>query len=201
MKADLTLVEEAQAGSSKAFSELVLRHQKALLRLCLRFTRDLAAAEEITQEAFVKAYEKLDGFEGRASFKSWLFQIGVNTAKNWLRSQRADTVSVDDVHMAVGPQAEAGMIQQDLKLTIQREVDRLPERQKVALTLRIYEDLSFQEIAQVMDCPYDTAKANFRHGLMKVKAAFEADPLLRTWLDDNVDMVLTNQLADGEVET
>lgn len=142
MKSDLTLVEEAKAGSQAAFSELVRRHQKTLLRLCLRFTRDLQAAEEVVQESFVKAYEKLNSFEGRSSFKSWLFQIGVNNAKNWLRGQKGDTVSLDDVQMSVSAQAESGMMKQDLKAQMQKEIDRLPGRQKTAVLLRIYEDLS-----------------------------------------------------------
>ena len=81
-KDDLDLITEVKAGNRGAFSELVRRHQKALLRLCMRFVKDVNYAQDIVQESFIKAYEKLDSFEGRSSFKSWLFQIGVNTAKN-----------------------------------------------------------------------------------------------------------------------
>jgi RNA polymerase sigma-70 factor (ECF subfamily) len=198
MKADLTLVEEAKAGNQAAFSELVRRHQKTLLRLCLRFTRDLQTAEEVVQESFVKAYEKLNSFEGRSSFKSWLFQIGVNNAKNWLRGQKGDAISLDDVQMSVAAQAETGMIKQDLKTQMQKEIDKLPERQKTAVVLRIYEDLSFAEIAQIMECPYDTAKANFRHGLLKLKASFEESSSFTAWTDEE-EVATMN--APNEVES
>lgn len=94
---DLELVEKVKAGDRKAFSELVKRHQRSVLRLSLRFVKDMGAAEDVTQDAFIKAYEKLNSFEGRASFKSWLFQIAVNTARNKIRESKRDTVDIDDV--------------------------------------------------------------------------------------------------------
>src|SRR5579862_2370400 len=87
MKADIDLVREIKAGNRAAFSELVTRHQKAIYRLALRFTRDHGTAEDIVQDTFVKAYQKLESFEERSSFKSWLFRIAINTSKNKLRGQ------------------------------------------------------------------------------------------------------------------
>ena len=170
---DDELVQEIKKGSRKAFSEIVKRHQKSLLRMSLRFVKDLDVAEDIVQESFIKAYEKLNAFEGRSSFKSWLFQIAVNTAKNKLRERKRITTDIDSVQLAVGAVAETSLVYTALSQEIQDEIDRLPTKQRTALILRVYEDLSFKEIADIMECPYDTAKANYRHALMKLKDSFE----------------------------
>lgn len=176
MKSDLELVSEVRGGNRKSFSELVQRHQRSLLRLSLRFTKEQASAEDIVQESFIKAFQKIESFEGRSSFKSWLYQIALNTARNRYREKmfgQADRafemVNVEDVPLGVDPGAETGLLRADVRKRIRAEVDRLPERQRMALSLRIFEDLSFKEIAQIMDCPYDTAKANYRHALLKLK--------------------------------
>lgn len=167
---DLELVERVKQGEKAAYSQLVMRHQRALLRLILRFVRDMDLAQDVVQEAFIKAYDRLESFEARASFKSWLFQIAVNTARNHLRDEKRDQfVNADDLHFSIGPEAENRLLNESLSLSMRDLVDSLPERQRLAVNLRIYEDLSFKEIAVLMDCPYDTAKANFRHGLMKLK--------------------------------
>ena len=173
MKADLELVSEVKRGSQAAFSELVKRHQKGLFRLVWRVTRDQSLAEDVVQEAFVKAYQKINLFEERSSFKSWLYRIGINTAHNTLRSRKNDQVSIDDISISGQAESEKVLVYRDLQELVAKEMGNLPERQKTALQLRIFEDMSFQEIAEIMECPYDTAKANYRHGLMKMKAALE----------------------------
>ncbi|MFN8943890.1 MAG: RNA polymerase sigma factor [Pseudobdellovibrionaceae bacterium] len=173
-KTDIELVDETKQGNRKSFSELVKRHQKNLLRLSLRFVKSLDLAEDIVQDSFIKAYEKLHSFEGRASFKSWLFQIAVNTARNKLRETKRDTTDIDKVQVAVLAVAESNLVHSAIAAMIQEEVEKLPFKQKTALVLRVYEDLSFKEIADVMECPYDTAKANYRHALLKLKEVFES---------------------------
>lgn len=173
MKADSELVQEVKAGNRNSFSMLMERHQRGLLRLSLRFTREHSSAEDIVQESFIKAYQKIDMFEGRSSFKSWLYQIAVNTARNRLRSRNQEMVSLDELSLGVSAGAEMELLQTDVKKIIRAEVENLPERQKLALKLRIFEDLSFKEIADIMACPYDTAKANYRHALMKLKSNLE----------------------------
>ncbi len=200
MKADLELVDEVKAGEGKAFSELVKRHQTALLRVCSRMTRDNELAEDIVQESFVKAYRKINLFEGRSSFKSWLFQIAINTARNKLRSQRFELVNIDDVNMATNESAEASLIHLDIKAILRCEVEKLPEKQRRALELRIYEDLSFNEIAQIMDCPYDTAKANYRHGVLKIKQALEDNEMLKNWVGSDDSLFSEIHLTLAEVE-
>jgi RNA polymerase sigma-70 factor (ECF subfamily) len=158
-------------------------------------------AEDIVQDAFVKAYQKLSSFEGRSSFKSWLFQIAVNTAKNKLRSQR-DMVSIDQIQM--GTIAADGLEKRGLQEMIRDFVEELPEKQKLALTLRVYDDLSFKEIADIMDCPYDTAKANYRHGLMNIKKSLERKNMMDQVRQNSEDTFTTEiemspLRAEGEI--
>lgn len=184
MKADLELVRTAKLGDTASFSELVRRHEKSLLRLIWRLTKDRSVAEDVVQDTFIKAYQKLNLFEERSSFKSWLFRIGINTANNRLRSRDKDHVSIDNVHISQAAEAERKLVFKDLQELVASLLEELPDRQRVALTLRIFEDLSFQEIAVVMDCPYDTAKANYRHGLLKMKDAL----LKHKWLENLVEL-------------
>jgi RNA polymerase sigma-70 factor (ECF subfamily) len=181
---DLELVEKVRTGDRRAFSELVKRHQRSVLRLSLRFVKDMDVAEDVTQESFIKAYEKLNSFEGRASFKSWLFQIAVNTARNKIREFKRNTVDIDDVHLAVGAEAETTLVHTAVADIIHQEVEKLPFKQKTALMLRVYEDLSFAEIANIMECPYDTAKANYRHALLKLRQTFEEQEELKGWTEE-----------------
>ena len=181
MKSDIELVLEVKNGERKAFSELVQRHQRALLRLTLRFTREQALAEDIVQDAFIKAYQKIDLFEGRSSFKSWLFQIALNTAKNRFRERTQDLINIEDTHLGVDAGAETGLVQADIKKRLRDEVEKLPEKQRIALTLRVFEDMSFKEIAQIMQCPYDTAKANYRHALLKLRERLEQEESIEGW--------------------
>lgn len=146
--------------------------------------KDLDCAQDVVQEAFIKAYEKLSLFEGRSSFKSWLYQIAVNTAKNKLRENRHQFSDIEDVSIGIEATAEKNLVHQAVGEILQREVDQLPFKQKTALVLRVYEDLSFAEIAQIMECPYDTAKANYRHALMKLKETFENKTELRSWTNE-----------------
>jgi RNA polymerase sigma-70 factor (ECF subfamily) len=175
LKSDLELVAFVKEGERWAFAELVNRHQKPLLRLVLRLLREPSIAEDVVQEAFLKSYQKLSTFEGRSSFKSWLYQIAINTAKNRFRDKSNLNSDIEQTHLGVDPGAETDLIKGDVREMIRRQIERLPERQRIALTLRIFDDLSFKEIADIMECPYDTAKANYRHALLKLKEKLESE--------------------------
>lgn len=175
---DRELVDLLKEGDESVFSELVKRHQESLLMLCFRLLRDKGLAEDVAQEAFVKSYQKIHLFEGRCSFKSWLIQIAMNTGKNKLRSMKKGFLEIDKVPLSVAPKAEQNVSQKDAKKLLNKEIDKLPDKQRKALILRIHEDLSFKEIAHIMQCPYDTAKANYRHGLMKLRKVFKKDMAL-----------------------
>lgn len=173
METDFEVIESILNGNKKDFSILVRKYQKPMLRLILRMTRELSMAEDIVQEAFLKAYQNLKSFQGKSSFKSWIFQIGINTMKNKLRTQKFEHLPLESFEFAAEMAFEGGveekMMKADLKGMISAEIDKLPPRQRAAITLRIFDDLSFKEIAEIMECPYDTAKANFRHGFLKLK--------------------------------
>jgi RNA polymerase sigma-70 factor (ECF subfamily) len=199
VKTDLELVEEVKSGNRLSFSELVKRHQKGLLRMSLRFVKDLDTAEDVVQDAFIKAYEKLHSFEARASFKSWLYQIAVNNARNRIRDTRKNMVDIDNIQLAVGAEAESNLVHGAVAGLLQEEVDKLPDRQRTALVLRVYEDMSFKEIAEIMQCPYDTAKANYRHALIKLREVFEEQQDLKTWTEEIGGFLgETNQYAEAE---
>ncbi len=197
---DLQWIGQIRAGQRTSFSHLVRKYQKSLLRVSLRFVKDLATAEDVVQESFMKAYERLDSFEGRASFKSWLFQIAVNTAKNKLRERRDGHSDLDSVQLSIPSVAEESVSHQALSKLIHKAVEELPFRQKTALVLRIFEDMSFKEIAEIMQCPYDTAKANYRHALLKLKDEFEMDTELKHWNFDEGGL-MELQKKRTEVET
>lgn len=181
---DLEVVNLVRGGDRKAFSILVKRHQKGLLRLSVRFMKDVDAAEDIVQEAFIKAYERLASFEARASFKSWLYQIAINTAKNKLRDRFEDMADIDHVPLAVPARAETDLLHGAIATLLQQHIDQLPFRQRTALVLRVYEDLSFKEIAEIMECPYDTAKANYRHALMRLREELQSHQDLKQWTEE-----------------
>ncbi|MCB0350699.1 MAG: sigma-70 family RNA polymerase sigma factor [Bdellovibrionales bacterium] len=187
MEADHIVVERAKNGDIRAFSELVLRHQKSLLRLAYRVLGDLEMAQDVVQESLMKAYQKLDSFEGRSAFKSWVYQITLNTAKNKLRGKRPELVDVEKTNIVYDFDFEDEILNQDLKIIVRAEVDKLPLKQRTALNLRIFEDMSFAEIAEVMHCPYDTAKANYRHALMKLRHTLGDQVSLKAFLPDNIN--------------
>lgn len=197
---DLELVGKVKSGDRRAFSELVKRHQRSVLRLSLRFVKEMDTAEDVTQEAFIKAYEKLNSFEGRASFKSWLFQIAVNTARNKLRENKRDVVDIEDVQLAVEAKAESSLVHTAVSDILNNEVEKLPFKQRTALVLRVYEDMSFNEIADIMECPYDTAKANYRHALMKLRQVFEQQAELKDWTNEvgGFFMEVTQKFVEAE---
>jgi RNA polymerase sigma-70 factor (ECF subfamily) len=183
IKTDFELIQDVKSGIKTAFGALVERHEKFLMKVVVRMTRDLNAAEDIVQDSFIKAYRRLHLFEGRSSFRSWLYQIALNTTRNRFRKTNRETIGTDHIDVAVEGESESNLIAVDVRTVIQKEVDKLPDRQRTALSLRIFEDLSFKEIAEIMQCPYDTAKANYRHALLKLKERLEGNQMLRTWTE------------------
>lgn len=206
MNKDTRFSEDTQAiqaflqGNNQAFAWLVSKYRIHLFRLGVKMTRNFPLVEDAVQDTFIKAYQKLSGFEGRSSFKSWLYTIFLNTLRNHLRGKEHDTL--ESHHLSQGDSGgEQVFYRKQIAEKIELTIAQLPERQKLAVTLRIYEELPFEEIAQIMQCPYDTAKANFRHGILKVKQALldlqidgsdiahqslVPESLGRLWLDERV---------------
>lgn len=172
-EADLALVRRVQSGDQQAFGLLVTKYQRKLLRLVLRLVRDPAEAEDITQEAFIKAYRALPGFRGDSAFYTWLYRIGVNCAKSWLMvhgrrlSNLGDLLGSDDEVREIDDIAgmrddetpERILLSKQIGETVNSAMDALPEDLRTAISLREIEGLSYEEIAQVMDCPIGTVRS------------------------------------------
>ena len=168
---DQQLVERVQRGDKQAFGLLVAKYQRKLARLLSRLIRDPAEVEDVAQETFIKAYRALPSFRGDSAFYTWLYRIGINTAKNFLVSQgrRAPTTTDFDSEEAEtfedGDQLrdintpERLMMTRQIGDTVNSAMEALPEELKTAIVLREIEGLSYDEIATIMDCPIGTVRS------------------------------------------
>ncbi|MBK9217971.1 MAG: RNA polymerase sigma factor RpoE [Uliginosibacterium sp.] len=168
---DQQLVEKAQRGDQKAFGLLVAKYQRKLARLLSRMIRDPAEVEDVTQEAFIKAYRALANFRGDSAFYTWLYRIGINTAKNYLVAQgrRAPTTTEFEIEDAEGfddasllreiDTPERLLHTQQIARTVNAAIEALPEDLRTAVTLREIDGLSYDEIAEVMNCPIGTVRS------------------------------------------
>ncbi|NQZ01325.1 MAG: sigma-70 family RNA polymerase sigma factor [Bdellovibrionales bacterium] len=199
MKADQDVIQEIKNGNTSSFAILVERHQKTMMKAALRVTRNFNLSEDIVQESFIKAYQKLDSFEGRSSFRSWMYQITLNTAKNRLRSLKRENVSLENMTLATDSGLDEKLHRLSVFEKLKSEIDDLPEKQRQAISLRIFDDLSFKEIAELMNCPYDTAKANYRHAMLKLKAKIECHPEFQ--LMNQRGSLMSNELSVVEVKS
>lgn len=170
-EADQVLVQRAQTGDQQAFGLLVVKYQRKLMRLVMRLVRDPAEAEDVTQEAFIKAYRALPSFRGESAFYTWLYRIGVNAAKNWLmaKGRRVQTASGGEGEEAGNYDGgellrdadtpERILMSRQIAETVNAAMDRLPEDLRIAITLREIEGLSYEEIANAMNCPIGTVRS------------------------------------------
>jgi RNA polymerase sigma factor RpoE len=168
---DQALVERAQGGEKRAFDLLVSKYQRKLGRLLSRFIRDPAEVEDVSQEAFIKAYRALPSFRGDSAFYTWLYRIGINTAKNYLVAQgrRAPTSTEFDSEEAETFESadqlrdintpESLLLSKQIGETVNSAMDALPEELRTAIVLREIEGLSYEEIAEMMDCPIGTVRS------------------------------------------
>ncbi|MBI3480992.1 MAG: RNA polymerase sigma factor RpoE [Nitrosomonadales bacterium] len=187
---DQQLVERVQRGDKHAFDLLVSKYQRKLGRLISRFVRDPAEAEDVTQDAFIKAYRALSGFRGESAFYTWLYRIGINTAKNHLlaNKRRAPTVTPFDAEEAESfdeasllrevSTPENELMSKQVVDVVQLSLQQLPEDLRSALTLREIEGLSYEEIANVMNCPVGTVRSRIFRAREAV--AENLRPLLET---------------------
>ncbi len=168
---DRLLVERVQQGDKQAFSLLVAKYQRKLGRLVGRMVREPADVEDVVQEAFIRAYRALPGFRNDSAFYTWLYRIGINAAKNWLVShgRKVPTATVLDSEEMEGAEdapllrdtdtPEQLLMSRQMADTVNAAVAALPEDLRTAVTLREIEGLSYEEIAQVMDCPIGTVRS------------------------------------------
>lgn len=169
-QADQALVARAQRGDTGAFDLLVRKYQHKVAKLIGRYVRDRTEVEDVSQEAFIRAYRALAGFRGDSAFYTWLYRIAVNTAKNYLESLArrppGSDLEVEGAELlAVGePLRESAtperqLLTDEIAATIRRTLAALPEDLRTAVTLREFEGLSYEEIAEAMDCPIGTVRS------------------------------------------
>jgi len=168
---DQQLVERAQRGDKRAFDLLVSKYQRKLARLLSRFIRDSIEVEDVTQEVFIKAYRALPTFRGDSAFYTWLYRIGINTAKNYLvaMGRRAPTTTNIDSEEAEGFEdgdqlrdlntPEDELASKQVAETVNQTLGELPEELRTAITLREIEGLSYDDIANIMNCPIGTVRS------------------------------------------
>lgn len=169
---DQLLVQRVQAGDQKAFELLVAKYQRRIFRLISRFVRDAALAEDVAQETFLRAYRAIGQFRGDSQFYTWLYRIAVNTAKKSLSDSARDpviressTISEDGETFVSGEQLtdmetpEAVLASREIARTVNAAMDALPEDLRTAIALREIEGLSYEDIAQVMNCPVGTVRS------------------------------------------
>ena len=167
---DQKLVVRVQQGDKTAFDLLAKKYQHKIAKLISRYVRDLREVEDVTQEALIKAYRAIGGFRGESAFYTWLYRIAVNTAKNYLESQGrrppGSDVEIDGAELiesgdGLRDQAtpERQMLTAEIAATVQRVLEHLPPDLRTAITLREIEGMSYEEIAEIMDCPIGTVRS------------------------------------------
>jgi RNA polymerase sigma-70 factor (ECF subfamily) len=187
---DQQLVERAQHGDKHAFELLVSKYQRKLARLLSRFIRDSTEVEDVTQEAFIKAYRALPSFRGDSAFYTWLYRIGINTAKNYLvaMGRRAPTTTEIDTEEAEGFEdgdqlrdlntPENELASRQIADTVNQTLAELPDELRTAITLREIEGLSYEDIANIMSCPIGTVRSRIFRAREAIAARLR--PLLGT---------------------
>jgi RNA polymerase sigma-70 factor (ECF subfamily) len=167
---ELSLVRRVQRGDKGAFDALVLKYQHKLVKLVMRYVRNPAEAEDIAQEAFIKAYRALPQFRGDSAFYTWLYRIAINTAKNAVVSRDRSPIdySIDrnneesyemQGRMKDSETPEALVLTDEIRSTVNAAIEALPEDLRTAIVLRELEGLSYEEIAAAMDCPVGTVRS------------------------------------------
>jgi RNA polymerase sigma-70 factor (ECF subfamily) len=167
---DAELVERFRNGDRRAFDELVVARRPALLAVVRRYVKNEADAEEVTQRAFLAAYEKIDGFRGESSFKTWLFRIAVNLSLNHIRGgARTTSMDLDDIGAFTNSLGTEKLVAAEVWQKVQARLGDLPPKQRLVVELRLFHDMTFKEVAAIADCSEDSAKVNFHHGVKKLR--------------------------------
>jgi RNA polymerase sigma-70 factor (ECF subfamily) len=167
---DQQLVQRVQAGDKSAFNLLILKYQHRVLKLVSRFVSDAAEAEDVAQEAFLKAYRALASFRGESAFYTWLYRIAINTAKNALVANRRRPVDFDldlqdpdqyerQARLKDEDTPEGVLLTDEIRTVVERAMEQLPEDLRTAIVLRELEGMSYEEIAEAMDCPVGTVRS------------------------------------------
>jgi RNA polymerase sigma-70 factor (ECF subfamily) len=185
---DQLLVERVKQGDKSAFDVLVLKYQHKIVKLVMRYVRDSSEALDVSQEAFLKAYRALPGFRGDSAFYTWLYRIAINTAKNYLVAAKRRPLEYDldpqdpeqydtQARLKDIETPEGLALSNEIRRTVNRAIDHLPDDLRTAIILRELEGMSYDEIAQTMECPVGTVRSRI------FRAREAIDKRLRPLLD------------------
>lgn len=189
---DQELVERVQRGDTRAFDLLVRKYQHKIVSVITRYVSDWSEAQDVSQEAFLRAYRAIHAFRGDSAFYTWMYRIAINTAKNYLVSQGrrppTDDIPIEDAVIHEGSlrlremaTPERELMRQEIEQTVFATVEGLPEELRVAITLREVDGLSYEEIAETMNCPIGTVRSR----IFRAREAIEVQ--LRPLLSDRDD--------------
>ena len=186
---DQALVERVQKGDKRAFDLLVRKYQHKVVGVISRYISDWSECQDVAQETFIRAYRAIAAFRGDSQFYTWIYKIATNTAKNYLVSQGrrppTDDIAIDDavlleggMRLKDGATPERELMRQEIEQTVFDTVEQLPEDLKIAITLREVDGLSYEEIAETMNCPIGTVRSRI------FRARDAIDQKLRPLLSD-----------------
>ncbi len=172
------LVRECLAGRTEAFGEIVARHRRPIYHVCYRFAGNHEDATDLAQDVFLRAFRAIRGFKGDASIGTWLYRIAVNVCLNKVtaRGMRTEPLADHDPPASAEPDAMSRLVSGERAARVRAAVARLPRRQRATLILRVYQELSHQEIAAVLGSSVGAAKANLFHALNNLRKLLQDEP-------------------------
>jgi RNA polymerase sigma-70 factor, ECF subfamily len=182
MNSDEELVARSRGGDLDSFNQLVLRWERPIYALAYRVIGREEEARDVAQETFLRAFRALSGFKGQAKFSSWLYRITLNLCRDWIRRERRAPVSqapegIDIIELAgeatPGETIEELVARKELGRAVGKAMSQLPEEQRTAIILKEYHGLTFQEIAELLDCPLSTVKTRLYQGLSVLRKQLE----------------------------
>jgi RNA polymerase sigma-70 factor (ECF subfamily) len=183
MTSDEELVARATPRDKEAFSQLILRWERPIYALAYRTLRREEDARDVVQDAFLRAYRGLKGFKGEAKFSSWLYRITLNLCRDWMRKERrapvaqmpegTDPLDFADQQAAPTESVEDLVARREMSSAVELAMAELPEEQRMAIMLKEYHGLTFQEIAEMLDCPLSTVKTRLYQGLSVLRRRLE----------------------------
>ncbi len=165
---DQDAVRAFQRGEKEAFDRLVLKYQRMVYRICFRYTGNHPDADDLAQEVFVRAYRGLEGFRSESRFSTWLYRIALNAGMNWISSRKASATLPENL-ADTSPSPLDRLSREQATLELRRAIERLPEKQRATLLLRVDQELSHKEIAEIMGSPVGTVKANLFFALANLR--------------------------------
>jgi RNA polymerase sigma-70 factor (ECF subfamily) len=170
MTSDFDLLDRFKAGDRGALEQIVSRYQKAIFFFILRMVWDETDAADLSQRTFVNALRNIRGFDGRSSFKTWLYRIAINVCKNHFRDDpRRREVNIEGMVFVDGTNALEHMISEEEKRRLSLALNELPEKQRHTIILKVHQGLTYREIAEITGSSEGTAKANFHFGVKKLR--------------------------------